>query len=61
MLVKYKKTQPLEMSVSGTTSGLGLYVHQYAGSAYSSSGYVSVLPPSASANGLRGVFPVNIA
>jgi hypothetical protein len=50
MLVKYKKNQPLEIFVSGTTSGLGPYVHQYAESAYSFSGCVSALPPSASAN-----------
>jgi hypothetical protein len=61
MLLKYKKTQPLKMFVSGTTSGLGQCAHQYAGSAYSFSGCVSALPPSASANDLRGAFPVNIA
>jgi hypothetical protein len=56
-----QKTRHLEIFVSGTTSEPGRCAHQYAGSAYSSSGCVSALPPSASANSFREVSPVNIA
>ena len=61
MLVEYKKPNSSKLFVSGTTSELGRCVHQYTGSAYSFSGCVSALPPSASANVFRGAFPLNIA